>query len=603
MNQFAELKSPNSEIVRANYNKLSEHIRRLTPQGIQCSVFCGGVNCKYENPESWKPDSLAIHGIYSHWITDDILAMARPSTIVIIQKNIIQQFQSLGIKSIINLQSPREHASCGQPLESSGFSYDPNIFMEQNIYYYNFAWKDYGDATLAGLLNMVKVLAFALTEGRVAIHCHAGLGRTGVLIACYLVYSLRVTANDAIRYVRLKRPGSVQTRGQILCVRHFGQFILPQTITYFIKDLVGKDKYMNKFTLHRFLRRQKVVLHGYDERNFKFIPKIIHHICERILKLCSCWVNEFSPSNIPYTVDFLAGKIHGNLNRHSSTYSISSLSSTNSDQIFLNSELVQSPGDMPSPSSPNPSEMGDVMDSFSELSTLDGEEMSEEILLENRCFQELESQKSFAQVQIEEEIIVQDISVAVNALISDMETFSAATKKKIRDYQHQINSSQLGWAKLSVENDLSVLASLLFEWLEELKVPVIKMENFENIVVHYKEPELCIQKFSLEECYLIEYLLKFFLKIQPVSKENQEDMLKRMIAALSKHSVLINNNAIPSGKGFKKIGDGTLTCTYHLFQSLAELIENHTNDKADMIYNQGEDKISESSDIEEDFHR
>lgn len=39
---------------------------------------------------------------------------------------------SLGIKSIINLQCPKEHASCGQPLESSGFSYDPTVFMEQN---------------------------------------------------------------------------------------------------------------------------------------------------------------------------------------------------------------------------------------------------------------------------------------------------------------------------------------------------------------------------------------------------------------------------------------------------------------------------------------
>lgn len=43
-----------------------------------------------------------------------------------------------------------------------------------SVYYYNFAWKDYGEATLEGLLNMVKVLAFALSEGRVAIHCHAG---------------------------------------------------------------------------------------------------------------------------------------------------------------------------------------------------------------------------------------------------------------------------------------------------------------------------------------------------------------------------------------------------------------------------------------------
>ncbi|XP_056645749.1 uncharacterized protein LOC130450997 [Diorhabda sublineata] len=602
MNQFAELKSPNSEIVRANYNKLSEHIRRLTPQGIQCSVFCGGINCKYENPENWKPDSLAIQGIYSHWITDDILAMARPSTIAIVQKNIIQQFRSLGIKSIINLQSPKEHASCGQPLESSGFSYDPNVFMEHNIYYYNFAWKDYGDATITSLLNMVKVMAFALTEGRVAIHCHAGLGRTGVLIACYLVYSLRVAANDAIRYVRFKRPGSVQTRGQIICVRHFAQFILPKSITYFIKNLVGKDKYMNEFTLHRFLRRQRVVLHGYDERNFKYIPKIVHYICERILKLCACWVDEFSPSNIPYTVDFLTAKLHGNLNRDDSTYSMSSLSSTNSDQVFMNSELAQSPiGDITSPSSPNQSEMGDIADSFSELSTLDGEEMSEELFFENRCFQELESQKSFAQEQIEDEIVVQDVSLVVNALIVDTDALENATKKKIREYQHQINSSQLGWARLSVETDLTILSALLFDWLEGLKIPVIKMEDFENIVVNYKEPELCFQKFSLEDCFLMEYLLKFFLKIQPVNKENQEDMLKRLIGALSKHSVIINNNTVPSGKGFKRIGDGTLTCTYHFFQSLVELIEHHQNEKSDLLCSHNEDKIYENSDIEDYF--
>lgn len=33
------------------------------------------------------------------------------------------------------MQSPREHASCGQPLENSGFSYSPSIFMEHDSEY------------------------------------------------------------------------------------------------------------------------------------------------------------------------------------------------------------------------------------------------------------------------------------------------------------------------------------------------------------------------------------------------------------------------------------------------------------------------------------
>jgi len=37
----------------------------------------------------------------------------------------------VGIKSVVNLQVPGEHASCSAvPLHSSGFSYDPTYLME-----------------------------------------------------------------------------------------------------------------------------------------------------------------------------------------------------------------------------------------------------------------------------------------------------------------------------------------------------------------------------------------------------------------------------------------------------------------------------------------
>ena len=73
------------------------------------------------------------------------------------------------------------------------------------MYFYNYGWVDYGVPTLPSLLDMVRVMDFALGEGKVAVHCHAGLGRTGVLIACYLAYALRLGGPEAVAMVREKR--------------------------------------------------------------------------------------------------------------------------------------------------------------------------------------------------------------------------------------------------------------------------------------------------------------------------------------------------------------------------------------------------------------
>lgn len=66
-----------------------------------------------------------------------------------------------------------------------------------------------------------RVLDELRTGRHVAIHCHAGIGRTGMFAACLAREVLGLSGNEAIVWIRRLVPGAVESRGQEDLVRAY----------------------------------------------------------------------------------------------------------------------------------------------------------------------------------------------------------------------------------------------------------------------------------------------------------------------------------------------------------------------------------------------
>ena len=82
---------------------------------------------------------------------------------------------------------------------------------------------DFHSPRLTQINKIIRFITVSLSDGRpVGVSCWAGLGRTGTILACFLV-SQGYSAGTAIYQVRAKRPGSIETMSQEEAVKAYAE--------------------------------------------------------------------------------------------------------------------------------------------------------------------------------------------------------------------------------------------------------------------------------------------------------------------------------------------------------------------------------------------
>jgi atypical dual specificity phosphatase len=149
---------------------------------------------------------------FSYVVEDQIAACAHPDYSGDCSES-LEELKERGIGALVSLDE------CGIPLHE---------IADHDFHYLHLAVPDFTPPTIDQVRQFLDFVERERTEGRrVAVHCGAGYGRTGTMLACYFV-AQGDSPEKAVRKVRESRPGSIETTEQEKFVCDFAAEIAPR---------------------------------------------------------------------------------------------------------------------------------------------------------------------------------------------------------------------------------------------------------------------------------------------------------------------------------------------------------------------------------------
>ena len=158
----------------------------------------GDAKRKLHGMITGKPDNFS-------WIIEKKLAVSAIPT----SKEEVDWLKEEGVKSIVTIRE--------EPLDDDWID---------DIEYLHIHSNDMGVPEFDDLIFSVDFIHRRLENNEpVMVHCLAGLGRTGTILACYLIKYEKMSADDAITKIRKERSGSIQSYSQEEIIFRFEKFI------------------------------------------------------------------------------------------------------------------------------------------------------------------------------------------------------------------------------------------------------------------------------------------------------------------------------------------------------------------------------------------